>query len=61
VVEEVVEEELKGEMAEEEPVAELAVRHRSAMDLDVVAGEPASSGTPRRMATGLATAIVARE
>jgi hypothetical protein len=57
----VVEEELKGEMVEEEPVAELAVRHHSAMDLDVVVVEPASSGTPRRMATGLVTVIVARD
>jgi hypothetical protein len=61
VVEEVVEEELKGEMAEEELVVELAVCLRSTMDLDVVAVEPASSGTPRRMATGLATVTVARD
>jgi hypothetical protein len=61
VVEEVVEEEFKGVMVEEEPVAELVARHCSAMDLDVVAVEPASTGTLRRMATELATVTVARE
>jgi hypothetical protein len=61
VVEEVVEEEFKGVMVEEEPVAGLVARHCSAMDLDVVAVEPASTGTLRRMATELATVTVARD